>query len=362
MNYLSDDRLNHLRRVVELPELNDDRYRILKRIATGGMASVYLAEDRHLNRRVALKVMFPNDPENFAVRMAQEARIIANLEHPSIVPIHDVRTLDDGRVFYAMKYVEGVTLDQFVRKQPGLAENLRTFQKICEGVAFAHSRGVIHRDLKPSNIMVGSFGEVLIMDWGIAKVLSREDDTHVSEANSMFETDSGQGQFHEEETYTPLSPGTKPGWVMGTPAYMAPEQARGETESIDRRTDIYALGGLLYYILTDKPPFKADSLSAMRHQITQIGPVVPRQIQPDVARPLQAICLKAMSINALDRYDSVTAMADDISLFQSGSPVTAYPESVMEKIWRWVHKYRLILLIVIAYLITRFILRFWLGR
>jgi len=173
MTYFSDDKMNHLRQVIDVPDLDCERYRVIKGIASGGMANIYLAEDLKLNRRVALKVLSHADESgNLAARMSLEAKIIANLEHPSIVPIHDVGQLGDGRVYYAMKFVEGITFDKYVRQELSLTEKLRTFQKICEGIAFAHAALVIHRDIKPANVMVGAFGEVLIMDWGIAKLCS----------------------------------------------------------------------------------------------------------------------------------------------------------------------------------------------
>ena len=171
MRFLSDDAVNRLRRVVDLPDLSGTKFDVIERIASGGMATVYLVEDRELERRVALKVLsVPDESGALAHRMKQEALVVARLEHPSIVPIHEVGRLDDGRVYYVMKYVEGVTLEEHVLRQPNLPERLRIFHRICEGVAFAHVHDVIHRDLKPSNVMVGAFGEVLIMDWGIHRV------------------------------------------------------------------------------------------------------------------------------------------------------------------------------------------------
>lgn len=189
---ISDRVLAHLKTAAELPDLSGTRYRVIEQIGRGGMGIVYLAEDSQLGRRVAIKVL--DD--------AREAEVLASLEHPGIVPVHDAGTLPDGRFYYAMKFVRGERLDAFLQRPVSLPVRLRIFQRICEPVAFAHSRGIVHRDLKPSNIMVGEFGEVLVLDWG--------------------------------------APGT------GTPEFMAPEQANGDP---DGRADVFALGKILEIVV-----------------------------------------------------------------------------------------------------------------
>src|SRR5436853_5353984 len=172
MKFLSDSALERLREGAEAPDLAGTRYRLLERIARGGMGVVYAAEDENLQRRVALKVLdAPGTDGDLANRLVREARVLARLEHPGIVPVHDVGTLADGRVFYTMKFVEGRRLDQHVESVASLPDRLRLFLRICDSVGFAHARGVLHRDLKPANIIVGAFGEILAMDWGLAKVL-----------------------------------------------------------------------------------------------------------------------------------------------------------------------------------------------
>src|SRR5262249_10026961 len=172
MRYLSDRALSPLRDGAELPDLAGTRYRLLAQIARGGMGVVYAAEDETLERRVALKVLeVPGNESELASRLLREARVLALLEHPGIVPVHDVGTLADGRVFYTMKFVEGQRLDQHIAAVTSIPDRLRVFLRICEAVAFAHARSVLHRDLKPANVMVGPFGEVLVMDWGLAKIL-----------------------------------------------------------------------------------------------------------------------------------------------------------------------------------------------
>lgn len=172
MSSLPDSTLDHLRSAVSTADFADTRYRLVRHIADGGMSSVYHAEDIELQRPVAIKVLPARrtDPAA-AARLLREARVIAGLEHPGIVPVHDVGSLPDGRVYYVMKLVQGQQLDQYCAVQSELAACVRIFERICETVAFAHARGVVHRDLKPQNVMVGSFGEVLVLDWGIARVL-----------------------------------------------------------------------------------------------------------------------------------------------------------------------------------------------
>ena len=165
MKFLSDRALERLRRTADLLDVGGTQYRLLERVATGGMGMVYAAEDTKLGRRVALKVLdVPDASGELAKRLVREARVLAQLEHPGIVPVHDVGALADGRVFCTMKFVEGQRLDEHLARTPSLSERLRLFQRICEPVAFAHARGVLHRDLKPANIMIGPFGEVLVLD------------------------------------------------------------------------------------------------------------------------------------------------------------------------------------------------------
>src|SRR6185436_17186543 len=225
MKWLSDSMIKRLREEADLPDLGGTRYRVIERVAAGGMGTVYLAQDTNLGRKLAVKVMNLQDTSGqLTARMLREARIVALLEHPSIVPIHDVGTLADGRVFYAMKLVQGGRLDQYAKDNNSLPDLLRVFQKVCEAVAFAHSHGVIHRDLKPENIMVGAFGEVLVMDWGVAKLLAGRTQENGDQREIPDETDI------DTRATLPMSNGadsigeTAGGAVIGTPAYMSPEQ------------------------------------------------------------------------------------------------------------------------------------------
>jgi eukaryotic-like serine/threonine-protein kinase len=307
MTFLSDKALDRLRSS-EPPDLSGTLYTLRELIACGGMGAVYAAVDQKLCRRVALKVLdTPDANGELTSRLMREARILAQLEHPGIVPVYDVGTLPDGRVYYAMKLVEGSRLDRYIVQLDALAQRLRLFLRVCDAVAFAHAHGVLHRDLKPANILVGSFGEVWVMDWGLAKIwrkpsLTLADASLVSRQNAEARNDSIEPSLI-----------TCHGTVLGTPGYMSPEQARGETEKIDERSDIFSLGKLLQFIAVGGPQGR----------------------YPPLARPLLAICTKATAESANARYANVSELAADLSLFLDGRPVRAYSESLGERLGRF---------------------------
>jgi serine/threonine-protein kinase len=329
MRWLSDQRLDHLRGLVAHPDFSATKYRIINELARGGMGTVYLAEDTELDRRIAIKVI--NTPETNAElreRMIHEAQIIARLEHPGIVPVHDVGALPDGRVFYAMKYVRGSRLDEYAANVDSIKDRLRKFQAACDAVAFAHAHGVIHRDLKPQNIMIGLFGEVLVLDWGVAKILGKRNMVVSVEADPPL---------------LPKNfPDTSHGTIIGTRDYMSPEQARGEVDKLDERADVYSLGAVLYFLLTDQSP----------------SPARPRAINPKVSKPAEAICLQAMSPEKNARYATAAELSRDVGQLLDAERVAAYPESVVEKVGRWAGKNRFLILLVLAYLVMRIIFIF----
>jgi serine/threonine protein kinase len=328
---LSDAALDHLRAVASEPDA-DGRYAIVDEIARGGMGTVYRAVDRELGRDVALKVASrPGAGALAEERLLREARVLARLEHPGLVPVHDVGTLPDGRLFYAMKRVRGRRLDEHFAAEPSIPARLRTFERICETVAFAHAHGVIHRDLKPENVMVGPFGEVLVLDWGVARL--RDDD--------------GPALTAPADAPTPAPGLTAEGTVLGTPGYMAPEQARGDVERTDERADVYALGAILYYLLTDAAPPPSGPAGS------------PRRRNPSVPRPLDSICGRALAAEPSARYASVQALSADVSAFLSGRPVVAHREGPLEWASRQASRYRTPLLLIAAYLAMRAALLFW---
>jgi len=344
VKFLSDKALERLREGAELPDLAGTRYRLLQRVARGGMGVVYAAEDEKLQRRVALKVLdVPGLNGDLANRLIREARVLAQLEHPGIVPVHDVGTLSDGRVFYTMKFVEGQRLDKFITSVPFIPDRLRLFLRICDAVAFAHARNVLHRDLKPANIMVGQFGEVLVMDWGLAKILG-------ADSQPSVRTDDPQATLFEirnpsdSKDATDLSVVTGHGTVMGTPGYMSPEQARGDVEHLDARSDIFSLGALLRFLLTGDS--SASSTAGGRR----------------LDKSLEAICSKAAAHIPADRYASVPELALDVSRYLDGLAVGARRETFLDKTLRFYRRYRFFILLIAAYLVMRVLVLFFMHR
>jgi len=321
MTWLSDNALAHLQEVADWPDLRTTKYEALSVLGQGGMATVYLARDKDLGREVALKVMrLPEPAPGLGDRLLQEARILARLEHPGLVPVHDVGTLPDGRVFYAMKRVLGRRLDAHLVDSRSVAEGLRLFERICETVAFAHAQGIIHRDLKPANVMIGPFGEVLVLDWGVAKL-------------------GGEGPQALPASAGPSRPSTSHGTVVGTPGYMSPEQARGQP--VDARADVFALGRILESIVA-----RTD--------------LVDRPAR--VPRPLASILEKALAPEPDQRYAGARELREDVARYLSGFRVLAHEERWFEVVGRLVRKYRTPLALVAAYVLMRAALIFWRAR
>ena len=318
--WLSDSALERLREAADSPELSGTRYRLVDKLGQGGMGGVFRVEDTALERKVALKVIRVADPGgSWAARLSQEARIIAKLEHPGIVPVHDVGVLPDGRPYYTMKLVLGRRLDEHVATVQSVSDRLRIFLRICDAVAFAHSHGVLHRDLKPGNVMVGPFGEVLVMDWGLSKLLAANSSDAPPPSAPVADSPDKEGTAH--------------GTVLGTPGYMSPEQTRGE--SLDQRADVYSLGAILQFLL-------ASSSS--------------------IPRALAAIGKQAMAEDRTQRYATVQNLATDIAHFVDGLSVSAYPEGPFTRAWRWVVRNRVWILLLLAYIVTRTLLIFFRPR
>jgi eukaryotic-like serine/threonine-protein kinase len=338
MKFLSDKALERLRQNANVPDLSGTRYRLLERVARGGMGVVYAARDETLDRRVALKILdVPLADSGLVRRLNREARVLALLEHPGIVPVHDVGTLSDGRVFYAMKFVEGQRLDKHIEAVISLPDRLRLFLRICDAVAFAHARGVLHRDLKPANVMVGAFGEVLVMDWGLAKSLRgqsagiSEDDPEAMTLPTTRGTDGPADAMQASQV-------TGQGTVLGTPGYMSPEQASGDIAHVDERSDIFSLGAMLRFLYA-RPATKANQNRSGRQD-----------------KALEAICAKATESNPTNRYTSVSELAADVSRYLDGLPVSARKETILDKAARFYRRHTIAILLIAAYLAMRILL------
>jgi serine/threonine protein kinase len=320
---LSDRIVAKLQAEIQVPDLAGTRYSVVRHLARGGMGSVWLADDTVLNRRVALKVLDLVAPaDDLGARLLREAHILAGLEHPGIVPVHDAGTLADGRAFYCMKYVEGQTLAQHIAGK-SLSEKLRLLERIAEPLDFAHARGFIHRDLKPENVMIGAFGEVLVMDWGLAKAGAT--------GRKSAEDEISRGVPSTQDS----SRVTGQGCVLGTPGYMSPEQARGSTNEVDHRTDIFSLGAILAFMLTGMASGEVPAATSA------------------VPRPLRAICEKAMAADPNTRYQSAGEMAADTVRYLRGEPVLAHPEGLLERVGRIYARHRTAIVLVAAYLLMR---------
>ncbi|MFN7950175.1 MAG: protein kinase [bacterium] len=293
-----------------------------RNVGEGGMGSVHAALDHGLRRRVAVKVMHPSldSAERDEVRFVEEAQLTGQLEHPNIVPIHEIGTTAEGRLYFTMKLVDGRPLAEMLLESPPetrtereLRELVKVVMKACDALAFAHAHGIVHRDLKPENVLVGEFGEVYVMDWGIALRAA-------TPAESAF----------DDLPFPPTPPLDRLGVIIGTPEFMAPEQALGDLHRIDARTDVFGLGGILYAILTGRPPHH-ESDDDRTIAAAQRGAVLPpREARPGLALPplLCAIVARALAREPADRHASVRELQEDLERFLRGSAY--FPEQSFE--------------------------------
>jgi serine/threonine protein kinase/Leucine-rich repeat (LRR) protein len=318
--------------------LAEKRYAIGGEIARGGMGTVLDARQNATQRTVAMKVMLGSGDEADVLRFIEEAQVTAQLDHPNIVPIYELGVNEQDQVFYTMKLVRGITLkkvlelldqgvESAVKKYP-LPALLTVFQKVCDAVAFAHSKGVIHRDLKPENIMLGDYGSVLLMDWGLAKVLAKKDRATPAESfvGSTRATMADTG-------------GTMHGTVIGTPQYMAPEQARGEVDTLDQRVDIYTLGAVLFHLLYLRPPVAGGDPWEVVAKAAQgaLDWTAPRRPAPE---SLAAVCRKALAFEREARYPSVAELQADITAYQNGFPTSAEQKSAWKQFTLFIRRHR----------------------
>lgn len=323
MARLSDQAVDRLRDAARRPVLDTDRYEIGALIGEGGMGAVYSAFDRLLQRDVALKVSVSGAPgAELDGRLQRESQVLARLEHPGIVPVHDAGQLADGRWFYVMKLVHGDTLDRHLPGIMSLPARLVLFSRIAETVAFAHAAGVVHRDLKPSNIMVGRFGEVLVLDWGVAKIIGASGHRDIGPSGHRDIGSPGHADIEVD---------TEAGTRIGTAGFMAPEQQRGDAALAGATADVYSLGAVLEWMLNGQ----------------------------DAPKRLRAIVAKCLAERPADRYPDAGALVDDLARYQAGQAVTAYRESAWDAAVRWFERYRTFILLVVTYLVMRSLFAVW---
>ncbi|MAT38909.1 MAG: hypothetical protein CL946_04825 [Ectothiorhodospiraceae bacterium] len=354
MNRLPDQTISHLQGILGRPNLQGTRYEYVRHIGIGGMSDVHLVYDTRLGREVAMKVLRSEiDSEATKERMLREARILAKLDHSNIVPVYDLGTLGEERVYYTMKFLEGKTLAEYTLENTELLDLLRVFIRVCNAVAHAHSKGVLHRDIKPENIMLLPYGEVMVVDWGIAKAGVESSD----EAN--------QNDFKFSSSSFTTSSTTIESTLLGTPSYCAPEIWKSVPDSgtfppkYTISSDIYSIGATLYYTLTGRPPLVANSFGELQRLSAGHSPPPPRTLQQEIPRPIEAICLKALSASTQHRYTNAEHIARDLQLYLDGYEISAYKENMLERLVRWTKRNAFIVLLLFVYVLVRILLFFF---
>lgn len=380
------------------------RYSLVNNFARGGLGQIWLASDTRLRREVAYKEMLPTalQNRNALERFLEEAQITGQLEHPGIVPIYDIGYQANGTPFYSMKLVRGETMEKEIELMHELPAGsperslafrrlLGSFVSVCNAMAFAHDRGVLHRDLKPLNVMLGAFGEALVLDWGLAKILETDEsesesvETSISgdpsiDGETIMESSDGisqaathvtgdsQGAASQNSTGAGNSVGnsvqasqgeksvlgakksvvtdvrsmgsqTMMGSVMGTPSYMPPEQAKGKIDELDGRSDIYSLGGILYKLLTNQQPIPRGKVRDVLKKVIEGEIVPPREHDPEIAKPLEAVCMKAMAKDPEDRYASALDLAADVEAWLADEAVSCFEDPWTVRARRWMNRH-----------------------
>jgi formylglycine-generating enzyme required for sulfatase activity/tRNA A-37 threonylcarbamoyl transferase component Bud32 len=328
---------------VGTPTSSGFRFRVLRPHRRGGLGEVFVAFDEELGREVALKEIqsrYVHD-RDVRVRFRLEGVITGGLEHPGVVPVYGMGCHPDGRPFYAMRFIQGQTLQEALtrfhetdkgasrrERRLALRELLGHFVAVCNTIAYAHSRGIIHRDLKPSNIMLGRYGETLVVDWGLAKPADRTDVERATGEKTL-----PLASCNETATRT--------GDAVGTPAFMSPEQAAGRPERVGTASDVYSLGATLYALLTGSPPIEGDSLEDVLGKVERGDIDPPRKRNRRVPRGLEAVCQKAMACAPADRYPSARHLLADLERWLADEPVSAYREPIVTRVFRWARHYPL---------------------
>jgi eukaryotic-like serine/threonine-protein kinase len=318
-----------------------ERFRILRFHREGGLGRVYVARDEELGRVVALKEIRPDKvaEADLRGRFVLEAEINGGLEHPGIVPVYSLGTYEDGRPFYAMRFVDGDSfkeaIESYHKDHPATDPSAVEFRKllgrfidVCEAIAFAHSKGVLHRDLKPHNVMLGRFGETLLIDWGLSKATGRREPV-------------GPNATCEATLVPPSGSGHAPTLgVLGSPPYMSPEQASGEVESLGPAADVYGLGAILFALLTGEPPLEGGAVGEVLDRARRGAIRAPRSLNPRIPRALEAVCLKALAFKPVDRYPTATALVEDVEHWLADEPVSAWREPWGVRLSRWGRHHR----------------------
>ncbi|MFG0255624.1 MAG: serine/threonine protein kinase, partial [Rhodopirellula sp. JB053] len=354
------------------------RYQVVGELGRGGWGVVQSAIDGHLQRPVAIKrISGPISPsDGVRDRFLHEAIVTSQLQHPGIVPVHELSEDEYGNAYYVMKLLDGKPFHYLIRQvhesqkrhpaTPGDAEFdhslaargdyghqqlseailplLERFIDICNAVAYAHNRGVLHRDLKPANVMVGAFGETIIVDWGLAKRF--RDEPHVRDETTI-ECELDRAARRADDAFDDSqSDHTSAGSIIGTPAYMSPEQALGNIDSLTQTSDVYSLGVMLYEILVGRHPFKGLDVDTVLKRV-RTGEWLPaKQVRRDVPRALSAICEKAMALSPSDRYETAEMLAEDVHRYLAGDAVHADHENWLDRASRWCRRHRTIALCV----------------
>ena len=333
---------NHYFPAADVARGDGSRFSRVRPHARGGLGEVSVARDRELGREVALKEILGRfaDDTHSRSRFVLEAEVTGALEHPGVVPVYGLGQFEDGRPYYAMRFVQGDSLRKAIgrfHKEGGIRANGRQLRSllgqlvdVCNAIAYAHDRGVLHRDLKPDNVMLGRYGETLVVDWGLAKVMGREEPSAVGRDESATSGDvlSGSG-----------GSATRDGIAIGTPAYMPPEQARGDLSEIGPAADVYSLGATLYHILTGHPPATGATVAEILERVKRGDIASAREVDDRVPAALSAIAARAMATAPQARYVSAAALADDVDRWLADEPVDAYEDPPRVRLQRWARRH-----------------------
>lgn len=352
------------------PTSSGQRFRVLRPHAKGGLGQIHVALDEELNREVALKEIQERHADNAdsRARFVLEAKVTGALEHPGIVPVYGLGQYADGRPYYAMRFIRGDSLKDAIanfhkadlcHRDPGqraleLHNLLGRFVDVCQAMQYAHDRGILHRDLKPGNIMLGKYGETLVVDWGLAKTIGKSEASVPTEEATLRPTIGNS------------SAETMPGSALGTPQYMSPEQAAGRLDQLGPASDVYSLGATLYSLLTGKAPFEDGDVGAIMQRVQRGDFLPPRRVNAEVAPALEAVCLKAMALNPHHRYAAPRLLAEDVEAWLADEPVSAWPEPWLLRMIRWARRHRFwaeaAALTVVAAAVAATLLSLWLRQ